>query len=306
MSLPTYKPTDSTINSGLSPAEKLKTSGIIPDIISKAQNIKLPELPSLSSSSSSSSIFTSPFNSDSNDTEDEETSYFSFIFLFRLILILIIGWFMWVNLANNSDFNLGMGSFGEKISGFFHSMEENGRVLYARIIGNTADYKSLSSNESRKNKNDEEEHDDDDDDENGDDDEHNHNHNHNHTDNPPKKGGSIQHIIPPIQWHADSINRNIPVPPHMTNSADKKPGFLSEDTKYTFLDKANRNYSGPSPLPDDSTSKTQKHQSGKAGYCYIGEDRGFRSCIKVEAGDKCMSGDVYSRQDICMNPSLRE
>ena len=92
----------------------------------------------------------------------------------------------------------------------------------------------------------------------------------------------------------------------MTNSAEKKPGFNHEDDKYTFLDKASRDYTGPSPLPDDSTSKTQKHQSGKAGYCYIGEDRGFRSCIKVEAGDKCMSGDVFSRPEICMNPSLRE
>lgn len=286
MSLPTYKPTDSSINSGLSPAEKLKTSGVIPDIISKAQNIKLPELPSLSSSSSSS-IFTSPFNSDSNDVE-EETSYFSFTFLFRLILIVVIGWFMWVNLANNIEFNLGMGSFVEKISGFFHSMEENGRVLYARITGNTADYKSLSLSENK--------HTDDDD----------HEHDEHHEEDVKTTHDKQPNIIPPIQWHADSINRNIPVPPHMTNSADKKPGFLNEDTKYTFLDKAARNYSGPSPLPDDSTSKTQKHQSGKAGYCYIGEDRGFRSCIKVEAGDTCMSGHVYSRQDICMNPSLRE
>jgi hypothetical protein len=91
----------------------------------------------------------------------------------------------------------------------------------------------------------------------------------------------------------------------MNNSSDKKPGFNNDDPKYTFLDKANREYSGPSPRADDSTSATQKHQSGKAGYCYIGEDRGFRSCAKVEAGDKCMSGEVYARQDICIDPTLR-
>jgi len=192
---------------------------------------------------------------------------------------------------------------GEKISGFFHSMEENGRVLYARISGNTADYKSLSSD-----KHVEQGHDDDHDDDHHDDHDDDDEEDVKTTDDKKTNtgSGSIQHIIPPTQWHSNSINRNIPVPPSMTNSADKKPGFLNEDTKYTFLDKAIRNYSGPSPLPDDSTSKTQKHQSGKAGYCYIGEDRGFRSCIKVEEGDKCMSGDVYSRQDICMNPSLRE
>ena len=57
---------------------------------------------------------------------------------------------------------------------------------------------------------------------------------------------------------------------------------------------------------DDSTSRTQKHQSGKAGYCYIGEDRGFRSCIKVDEGDKCMSGDIFPSEEICLNPTLRE
>jgi hypothetical protein len=97
-----------------------------------------------------------------------------------------------------------------------------------------------------------------------------------------------------------------PVPPGMSNSSDKKPGFVNDDTKYTFLDKAHRSYSGPSPRADDSTSVTQKHQAGKAGYCYIGEDRGFRSCVKVEAGDKCMSGQTFSRQDICVDPTLRE
>jgi hypothetical protein len=92
----------------------------------------------------------------------------------------------------------------------------------------------------------------------------------------------------------------------MSNSSDKKPGFVNDESKYTFLDKANRSYTGPSPRADDSTSVTQKHQAGKAGYCYIGEDRGFRSCVKVEAGDKCMSGQTFSRQDICVDPTLRE
>lgn len=43
----------------------------------------------------------------------------------------------------------------------------------------------------------------------------------------------------------------------------------------------------------------------KAGYCYIGSDRGVRSCVKVSKYDKCMSGDIFPRMDICINPSLR-
>ena len=60
------------------------------------------------------------------------------------------------------------------------------------------------------------------------------------------------------------------------------------------------------PLPDDATSSTQRTSSGKSGYCYIGEDRGFRSCIEVKNADTCMSGDIFPSQAICVNPSLRE
>jgi hypothetical protein len=61
-----------------------------------------------------------------------------------------------------------------------------------------------------------------------------------------------------------------------------------------------------SPQPDDATSRTQRKNSGKSGYCYIGEDRGFRSCIKVGEEDTCMSGDIFPTQAICINPRLRK
>lgn len=60
------------------------------------------------------------------------------------------------------------------------------------------------------------------------------------------------------------------------------------------------------PMPDDATSSTQRSGPSKSGYCYIGEDRGFRSCIQVKDGDTCMSGDIFPSQAICVNPSLRE
>lgn len=61
------------------------------------------------------------------------------------------------------------------------------------------------------------------------------------------------------------------------------------------------------PIPDDSTSRLQASKpSSKQGYCYIGEDRGFRSCIEVDKGDVCMSGDIFPTKDICINPNLRE
>jgi len=59
------------------------------------------------------------------------------------------------------------------------------------------------------------------------------------------------------------------------------------------------------PVPDDAGSTTQSSQN-KAGYCYIGEDRGFRSCIQVSENDTCMSGEIFPTRALCINPNLRE
>ena len=55
---------------------------------------------------------------------------------------------------------------------------------------------------------------------------------------------------------------------------------------------------------DESSSNIQ-NGAPKAGWCFIGEDRGFRSCAKVGINDKCMSGDIFPSHEICVNPSLR-
>jgi hypothetical protein len=57
-------------------------------------------------------------------------------------------------------------------------------------------------------------------------------------------------------------------------------------------------------VADDSTSSIQKTQT-KGGYCYIGEERGHRSCMRVNENDTCMSGEIFPTNEICINPSLR-
>ena len=57
-------------------------------------------------------------------------------------------------------------------------------------------------------------------------------------------------------------------------------------------------------VADDSSSSIQKTQT-KGGYCYIGEDRGHRSCMQVNKNDTCMSGEIFPTNEICINPSLR-
>jgi hypothetical protein len=48
-----------------------------------------------------------------------------------------------------------------------------------------------------------------------------------------------------------------------------------------------------------------KQYTNKQGWCLVGNDRGFNSCIKVGRNDYCMSGDIYPTKDICINPTLR-
>ena len=292
MSLPTFKftnfgaPTNNeSVNSGLSVSSKLQKSGIISTIKEKAQetfkDLKMPEL----------SLETN--NSDiSQETADNDSSIFSFWNLVKFIIIVAILWFMWSSLSSNTDFSLGMGEFGSKIKSVLKTMEDKGREVVSRFTDSSG---SGSTNQGTKTSNNGDSDSDSDSDDGNDNDNGNDNGNNANFKKRSSRQGS----------HATGTYRP-PVPPDATNSSDKKPGFLTDDTKYTFLDKAQRDYSGPSPSADDSTSVTQKHQSGKGGYCYIGEDRGFRSCVQVDASDKCMSGQVYSRHDICIDPTLRE
>lgn len=46
--------------------------------------------------------------------------------------------------------------------------------------------------------------------------------------------------------------------------------------------------------------------SSSVGYCYIGEDRGHRSCAEVSDTNLCMSGEIFPTHDVCINPNLRE
>lgn len=54
-------------------------------------------------------------------------------------------------------------------------------------------------------------------------------------------------------------------------------------------------------IPDQATSSFNKE-----GWCYIGEEKGYRTCAQVGINDTCMSGDIFPTREICVNPSLRQ
>ena len=59
------------------------------------------------------------------------------------------------------------------------------------------------------------------------------------------------------------------------------------------------------PDYEANEASSSVHSSGKTGWCYIGVDRGIRTCAEVGVNDTCMSGDIFPSQEICMNPNLR-
>jgi len=86
---------------------------------------------------------------------------------------------------------------------------------------------------------------------------------------------------------------------------DTKLNPYNDDTLDKALNNATKSMSGPSA--DDSYSSIQSSKSSsKSGWCFIGEERGYRSCVEVGENDRCMSGDIFPTKDICINPTLRE
>ena len=78
------------------------------------------------------------------------------------------------------------------------------------------------------------------------------------------------------------------------NNIDNK---REEDQVFELLQNSKNHIKAPNEF--------EPHEASGMGFCYVGEDRGFRSCIKVGKADKCMSGDIFPTQDVCINPSLR-
>ena len=97
--------------------------------------------------------------------------------------------------------------------------------------------------------------------------------------------------------------------PDDTNTNTLKNSKQIDNSQVNALNKA-LNSSVPLPTKtedyqeDDSSSNIQRG-TAKSGWCYIGEDRGFRTCSEVGPNDECMSGDIFPSNEICMNPSLR-
>lgn len=90
---------------------------------------------------------------------------------------------------------------------------------------------------------------------------------------------------------------------------DASQGHVNEQSK-TNLDNALNQAKHPSspppaPKPDSTENPIQNPiTTNKAGWCLVGEYKGRRGCIEVAEQDKCLSGQVYPSQKLCLNPVL--
>jgi hypothetical protein len=59
------------------------------------------------------------------------------------------------------------------------------------------------------------------------------------------------------------------------------------------------------PKPDDSTNSIQKPiTSDKSNWCLVGEFQNKRGCVAITDSDKCLSGQIFPNQAMCLNPTL--
>tara|TARA_Y100000748_G_C15453624_1_gene471956 strand:- start:47 stop:565 length:519 start_codon:yes stop_codon:yes gene_type:complete len=51
----------------------------------------------------------------------------------------------------------------------------------------------------------------------------------------------------------------------------------------------------------DNAGNSMIQKRGKTSYCYVGTDKGFRSCIEMGAENKCQSGQIFNSESACRN-----
>jgi hypothetical protein len=109
---------------------------------------------------------------------------------------------------------------------------------------------------------------------------------------------AVQNITPNNSITKTSVS-SVPV-------TQNQPDVMSNNSLNKALNssQSEKQQSGNDYEADEASSSIQSGPP-KSGWCYIGEDRGFRTCAQVGVNDKCMSGDIFPSQEICVNPNLR-
>jgi len=115
-----------------------------------------------------------------------------------------------------------------------------------------------------------------------------------------------------IDIAAKGTKGTINVAQEVTRDVTSSVKELGEKIENRADNRVGKAIEGPNNLSDDDNTRadisteSEIQQPKQSGYCYIGTDRTFRSCIKMNSGDTCISKQVFPTKDICINPSLRK
>lgn len=97
-------------------------------------------------------------------------------------------------------------------------------------------------------------------------------------------------------------NNGVNKPQNTNTVIDTNDKLTLEKLKKDVNKKENKLNNAPMP----NYSENSEIRKNAIGYCYVGTDRGYRSCIDVDDKNNCMSGEIFPTMDICINPNLRK
>ena len=113
--------------------------------------------------------------------------------------------------------------------------------------------------------------------------------------------GSVQNIgnlLISASGETSDAPASPPVPPASVEKEKEKEKSL-EETVQKNVPKTSE------PNPDHSSNPIQKPISAdKSSWCLVGEYQNKRGCVAVTESDKCLSGQIFPNQAMCLNPTL--
>jgi len=102
------------------------------------------------------------------------------------------------------------------------------------------------------------------------------------------------------------INSGKRVGQHVSSLEEEEDPMFEHNSLTKALQHASQNIGANDSsnyMADDSSSSVQVRS--KAGWCYVGQEKGARHCIEIGENDECMSGDIFPTHQVCVNPNLR-
>ena len=101
---------------------------------------------------------------------------------------------------------------------------------------------------------------------------------------------------------AEGTKDTVNVAQEVTRDVTNKVEEVGEKIENRADNRVGRAIEGPNNLNDndetkaDLSTESEIQQPKQSGYCYIGTDRTFRSCVKMNSGDTCVQTSISNKR----------